>query len=323
VLISKHILGIEPLGSPFKLIAADANKSGSVTTADIIAFRKLILGIDTALANNTSWRFIDKSHVFPNPFIPFSPAPPESKKLQTGADNINGLDFTAVKVGDVNGTAAPNARTGGERSQGVYSLEVPGQTVQQGETIEVAVGNTQDAIAAIQFTLLFPTEAVLLERVESLHPSFNEQANCNSKPEQGIISFSFEPESTGPWFRLVFRAKKNIPLKDALSLSDIPTRSMAFNSEGASFDVTLWSEKATGITFSPNPAGREGIWCHSGNTGSRESIRIVDSNGVPVHLFELEPGDVVRLEPGLFKAPGVYFWKARNSGETGSFIITH
>jgi hypothetical protein len=50
VLISKHILGIEPLGSPWKLIAADANKSGSVTTADIIAFRKLILGIDTALA---------------------------------------------------------------------------------------------------------------------------------------------------------------------------------------------------------------------------------------------------------------------------------
>ena len=98
---------------------------------------------------------------------------------------------------------------------------------------------------------------------------------------------------------------------------------MAFNSEGASFDVTLWSEKAAGITFSPNPAGREGIWCQSGNTVSRESIRIVDSNGVPVHLFELEPGDVVRLEPALFKAPGVYFWKARNSGETGSFIITH
>ncbi|MFM8486134.1 MAG: hypothetical protein ACKOCH_07350, partial [Bacteroidota bacterium] len=148
VLISKHILGIEPLGSPWKLIAADANKSGSVTTADIIALRKLILGIDTALANNTSWRFIDKSHVFPNQFNPFIPAPPESKKLLTGADNITGLDFTAIKVGDVNETAAPNARTGGERSQGTYSLNLSDKYLQQGETFELTIGNAQDPVAA-------------------------------------------------------------------------------------------------------------------------------------------------------------------------------
>ncbi|HMX41290.1 MAG TPA: hypothetical protein PKD78_13220, partial [Saprospiraceae bacterium] len=32
VLISKHILGLEPLPTPYKMIAADANKSGSITT---------------------------------------------------------------------------------------------------------------------------------------------------------------------------------------------------------------------------------------------------------------------------------------------------
>src|SRR5690606_38908605 len=47
VLISKHILGSEPLNSPYKMIAADANKSGSITTFDIVEFRKLILGIYT------------------------------------------------------------------------------------------------------------------------------------------------------------------------------------------------------------------------------------------------------------------------------------
>jgi hypothetical protein len=45
VLMSKHILGIEPLGSPYKMIAADANKSNSITTFDIVELRKLILGI--------------------------------------------------------------------------------------------------------------------------------------------------------------------------------------------------------------------------------------------------------------------------------------
>jgi hypothetical protein len=140
--------------------------------------------------NNTSWRFIDKSHVFPNQFNPFTPAPPESKKLPTGADNITGLDFTAIKVGDVNETAAPNARTGGERSQGTYSLNLSDKYLQQGETFELTIGNAQDPVAAIQFTLLFDTEAATLERIESLHPSFNEQTNCNARANKGIVSFS-------------------------------------------------------------------------------------------------------------------------------------
>jgi hypothetical protein len=321
VLISKHILGIEPLGSPYKLIAADANKSGSVTTADIIAFRKLILGIDTTLANNTSWRFIDQSYAFPNQFNPFSPPPPESKTVQTGADNISDVNFKAVKIGDVNGTAAPNARAGGERSTGVYSLGISNRTVQQGEIFELVIGNTQQVVAAAQFTLLFDNEAATLERVESLHPSFNEQTNAHVRADQGRISFSFEPESSGPWFKLVFRARKNTQLREILKIADSPTRSMVFNSEGNAFDLTLWSENTTGISFSPNPAGQEGIWCTLSNSDIRESILIVDSNGTPVHNFEIEPGNSIRLEPSLFRYPGVYFWSARNSGKTGSFAI--
>ncbi|MBK8427676.1 MAG: hypothetical protein IPL27_17645 [Lewinellaceae bacterium] len=39
VLVSKHILGLEPLNTPYKMIAADANRSGSITTFDIVEFR--------------------------------------------------------------------------------------------------------------------------------------------------------------------------------------------------------------------------------------------------------------------------------------------
>jgi len=73
VLISRHILGWEPFASPYNMIAADANKSGSITTMDILELRKLILGIYDELPNNTSWRFVDKSFVFSNPFNPFFP----------------------------------------------------------------------------------------------------------------------------------------------------------------------------------------------------------------------------------------------------------
>ncbi|RME94857.1 MAG: hypothetical protein D6772_13995, partial [Bacteroidetes bacterium] len=42
ILVSKHVLGVQPLDSPYKLIAADVNRSGSITTLDVIQMRKII-----------------------------------------------------------------------------------------------------------------------------------------------------------------------------------------------------------------------------------------------------------------------------------------
>jgi hypothetical protein len=93
VLISKHILGLEPLNSPYKMIAADANKSGSITTFDIVEIRKLILGIYTELPNNTSWRFVDKSFSFPNANNPFQTAFPEVISVADAMTSQWGEDF--------------------------------------------------------------------------------------------------------------------------------------------------------------------------------------------------------------------------------------
>ena len=59
IIISKHILGVRPMESPYMLIAADANNSGTVSTLDIIKLRKLILGIESTIPENSSWRFVD------------------------------------------------------------------------------------------------------------------------------------------------------------------------------------------------------------------------------------------------------------------------
>ncbi|MCC6281708.1 MAG: hypothetical protein IT262_13965, partial [Saprospiraceae bacterium] len=81
VLMQKHILNIEPLNSPYKMIAADINRSGAITTFDIVLMRRVLLGIDQNFYNNTSWRFVPRAHVFPtaNPFDP--PAFPETITL--------------------------------------------------------------------------------------------------------------------------------------------------------------------------------------------------------------------------------------------------
>jgi hypothetical protein len=108
VLISKHILALTPLDSPYKRIAADVNRSGSITTLDIIQLRKLILNIYTEFPSNTSWRFIDQDYVFPQPTNPWVEFFPELINLNDLIGEELNAGFIGVKIGDVNGTADGN-----------------------------------------------------------------------------------------------------------------------------------------------------------------------------------------------------------------------
>jgi hypothetical protein len=107
VLMSKHILGLDTLESPWTLLAVDANRSGSVTTFDIVQFRKLILGVYSTIPNNASWRFIDAAFVFPDPQNPFSVPVPEQIDLGVLNSHRSGLDFIGIKVGDANNSTDP------------------------------------------------------------------------------------------------------------------------------------------------------------------------------------------------------------------------
>lgn len=106
VLISQHILGLNLLDSPYKLIAADANNNQLVTTLDLIAIRKVILQMEVAFPNNTSWRFVDAQHIFPNPYAPWGF--PETINFTFLETNHLDSDFIGVKVGDVNGSVQAN-----------------------------------------------------------------------------------------------------------------------------------------------------------------------------------------------------------------------
>jgi len=150
VLISQHILSIEPFDSPYKMIAADANKSGSITSFDIVELRKLILGIYTELPNNTSWRFVDKSFSFPNPNNPFQTAFPEGINCLTFPSS--GHDFVGVKVGDVNNTAMGNRP--GERP--VVGLDWPNFLAKSEDVLTVPIRYTgTEPLEAIQLGLRF------------------------------------------------------------------------------------------------------------------------------------------------------------------------
>ena len=101
VLISRHILSLEPLNTPEKLIAADANQSGTVTTFDIVQLRKVILGTLPSVPEGTSWRFVPADFIFVNLDNPFGPMFPETIQLPALEADHSGLDFKGIKCGSV------------------------------------------------------------------------------------------------------------------------------------------------------------------------------------------------------------------------------
>jgi hypothetical protein len=107
ILISQHILGLQPLDSPYKRIAADTNGSGHISTLDLIQLRRMILGIESGFDNVSSWRFVDAAYVFPDPANPWEETFPEGININDLATAVSiGNDFIAIKIGDVNGDAA-------------------------------------------------------------------------------------------------------------------------------------------------------------------------------------------------------------------------
>lgn len=107
ILLRRHILNISQLDSPYKLLAADVNNSGSITTLDMIIIQRIILGTETAFTAVPSWRFIPANYVFPDPANPFGAFPPATGYLFVFSNPVAEIRFIGIKSGDLNGSANP------------------------------------------------------------------------------------------------------------------------------------------------------------------------------------------------------------------------
>jgi len=98
--LQRHVDGTEPFTETWQYIAADVNKSGSITSFDRTELEKLVNGTYTELPNNTSWRFIDRSFVFPDPLNPFKTAFPENVTVNNQKSDTTVI-LLGIKIGDL------------------------------------------------------------------------------------------------------------------------------------------------------------------------------------------------------------------------------
>lgn len=266
VLIRKHILGLELLNSPYKIIAGDVNHSGTLTSLDIVEIRKLILHIDDEFADGKSWRFIDKNHTFSNPINPFLDPFPEVIEIYNISNNVD-VEFVAIKKGDVNNTAQPDFLIGTDTRTRANNLTLHidnQQVTSKQKTIIDFHANNFESIDGFQFSLKFKTDEFDFEKIQAgALVNFNENNYSLRQLDDGIITFSWNGNSPLSFdkdavlFSIEMEAKTETDLSNIFYINSNPTIAEAY-SKNEIWDVQLDVLEKSKTTFSllqnsPNP----------------------------------------------------------------------
>ena len=140
-LVRRHILNVTSLDTPYKLLAADVDGSGSISTLDLSFMRRLVLGITNKFPVGL-WRFLPSDYVFPDMLAPWNA--PTNRTYPGVASDIAGQHFLAVKLGDVNSSwtsagGSSLARAAGKDTKPVVSFRASSHTNLPGATIVVQV----------------------------------------------------------------------------------------------------------------------------------------------------------------------------------------
>jgi len=249
VLISKHILRVRLLDSPYKMIASDANNSGTITTLDLIQFRKLILRLDENLKENTSWRFIPVSYEFPDPQNPWKEKWPEVMNLNNLLLSYNAADFVGIKIGDVNASVKSNSNQPGYRSDfsKTVFLEYKNQAFEQNEVFETDFYLESPVVPqGLQFTFEYQSDYLEIEKISS--PQFKD-FNFAEFKEEGVFTgiwYNYQETSIGEkpiFLKIQFRAKRKGSLEKSIQLTSSKTHKEAFSASGELLGLSLKTSK--------------------------------------------------------------------------------
>ena len=240
VMIQRHILGLEKLGTAYKQIAADVNKDGKITANDLVELRKLILGTTIDFTNNKSWRFVDKAYHFADITNAQGEAFPEVYNIENLNTDMK-TDFVAVKIGDVNGNVTANSTDNNteSRTSNALALNTDNVGFSIGEKITIPVNiASANTISGVQFTVEFDSEMLTLIGVDpvSIHASDNNFGFTNI--QNGILTMSWNEakslnfNANASLFNMTFVAKENGQVADAINITSTTTKAEAYDANG-------------------------------------------------------------------------------------------
>ncbi len=331
VLISKHILGLNKLDSPYKQIAADINRSGTITAYDLVQLRQLILNVTTEFANNDSWRFVDANYEF-NSENPAAESFTEVASIGNLSDNTE-AHFIAVKIGDVNITSTANrGLVSGESrtTSGTLAFTTKDVAFEAGNVFNADINLANlEKVEGYQFTLdvdLSKVEIVTIEEGVARTGNFGQKmikrGQLTTSWNQGVELVQDEERM----FSVVLRAKTAGNLSEVLSISSELTTAEAYNTVGEVLDVALTFDKGTATESEfvlhnnkPNPFKDITTISFDLPDAGTARLTIFDISGRIVEAKEAvypKGYNEVQVEKAALQGSGVYFYQLETATHT-------
>ena len=228
ILLGQHLLEINTLDSPYKIIAADVNESGHISSLDMIELRRLILQITDEFSSGKSWTFVDAGYNFPQPTNPFATTFPTAYNINH-LDNNEHINFVGVKLGDLNGSANPSLLQAGDTrsSDGTLNINLEDQFIKAGQTYQLEFkADKFEEILGFQFTIDFANDYLAFADYQTSKLEGMNSDNLGfTKVDEGKITVSWNEnqavsladEST--LFQLSFTALQDGQLSELLSFN--------------------------------------------------------------------------------------------------------
>ena len=338
VLISQHIIGVNPLDTPYKMIAADVNNSGSITTFDIVQLRQLILYVISDFPANDSWRFIDASFTFQQTNNPWTSTFPEFISQSNAQTNNMNLDFIAIKIGDVNGSASPlNLLGTQDRSQESLYLALDDLAFAERQIIQLDFkAKDFDEVTGFQYTLNFDQTVLEFEDVAAgllalgdhnfgfnfleegvITCSWNDQAGVTASEDEVLFTLNFQTLASGN-VKEVVKVDSRYTQAEAYTYgnTEIKNVDLVFNSASEP-DVAIQSFDFELFQNTPNPFQDFTKIGFNLKDDSQAAIRIFNLSGQLLHVVD---GDFARgyneviIEKSNLDASGVLYYELTTNG---------
>jgi len=287
IMISKHILGITPFDKDWQYIAADVNNSNSVSAFDLVLLRKAILGIDTEFTDNTPWRFM------PTQFTSFNFSDIESLSetivISALTQNQTSLDYTAIKIGDLNGSANIEGFTNAtdRNAKNSMAISIKDQFVKRGEQVKVKLSPTNlTKIQGIQLGLTF--KGLSLDNIEQGQVQTQHIAQSKAG-ELNLVWDKFSVNeanlSNENWVTLHFTATETGYLSEQLSLSNRKANEVVLNdneitSANLNFEKVAASKQFELYQNTPNPFA----------THTNIGFELTEASDIVLDIFNLQGG---------------------------------
>lgn len=296
IMMQRHILGMEPLNSPYKMIAADVNNNQEITSIDLIELRKLILGVYDELPENTSWRFVDAEYDFIDPYNPWLSAIPEDYEIYDLNSNMD-IDFVGVKIGDINGSVVANARDNQEEQKLNEELvfNIPAIDLQSGITGSIIVtSENYNSLRGWQTGLSYNSDVIEITSITGLGlENFNETNYFITDNSVHISYHSFDAESfetNDELFEITYVAKKDILKTNVVHIDAGALANESYNDRGLVQNLRLSTPEsdiaqAEILSVQPNPWVEKAKIKFAIPTDGNVDWRFMDINGRLIYEF--------------------------------------